>query len=89
MSESKGWSCYFLECTDSSYYVGVATHVRERVEEHNAGHGARHTRLRLPVRLVWSQGCVSYATARALEARLKGWSREKKRRLVAGTLRLD
>ena len=89
MIESKGWSCYILECGDRSYYVGVATDLREREEEHNSGHGAKHTRLRRPVRLVWSRECSSYAQARALEARLKGWSREKKKRLIAGSLRLD
>ena len=89
MRESKGWSCYILECADGSYYVGVATNLRERVEEHNAAHGARHTRLRRPVSLVWSQQCASYGEARALEARLKGWSRQKKRQLAVGSLRLD
>ena len=89
MSESKGWSCYLLECSDGSYYVGVALDVDERVEEHNSGIGSRHTRLRRPVRLVWSQICGNYAQARATEARLKGWSRAKKRQLVAGSLRLD
>jgi putative endonuclease len=87
--ESKGWSCYLLECADSSYYVGVSDDVQERLDEHNSGIGAKHTRLRRPVRLVWSQGCESYAEARTLEARLKGWSREKKRKLVMGSLRLD
>ena len=89
MSESKGWSCYILECADGSYYVGVATDLHDRLEEHNAGTGARHTRLRTPVHLIWSQACASHAAARAMEARLKGWSREKKRRLVTGSLRLD
>ena len=89
MSESKGWSCYLLACADGSYYVGVATDLSERVEEHNSGRGAKHTGLRRPVSLAWSQKCISYAEARALEARLKGWSREKKRQLVTGSLRLD
>ncbi len=89
MSESKGWFCYILECADGSYYVGVATDLRERVEEHNAAQGALHTRLRRPVSLIWSQQCASYGEARALEARLKGWSRQKKRPLAVGSLRLD
>jgi len=72
MSESKGWSCYILECADHSYYVGVATDVPQREREHNSGLGAKHTRLRRPVRLVWSQACVGYPEAPALEARLKG-----------------
>jgi len=89
MSESKGWSCYILECADDTYYFGVAIDVREREHEHNAGLGAKHTLLRRPVRLVWSRACASFAEARGLEARLKGWGREKKRLLVVGSLRLD
>jgi putative endonuclease len=71
MSESKGWSCYILECSDQSYYVGVATDIEDRLHEHNSGDGAKHTRLRRPVRLVWSQPCADYAQARAIETRLK------------------
>ena len=89
MSESKGWSCYILECADHSYYVGVATDVTRREQKHNSGHGAKHTRLHGPVHSVWSRAFPNYAQARALEARLKGWSREKKRLLVVGSLRLD
>ncbi len=37
MSESKGWSCYILECADHSYYVGVATDVQQREREHRHG----------------------------------------------------
>jgi len=87
--ESKGWFCYILECADGSYYAGVATDLCKRVDEHNSGLGAKHTHLRISVRLAWAQSCSSYAKARALEARLKGWSREKKRQLAGGSLRLD
>ncbi len=89
MSESKGWPCYLIQCADGSYYVGVATDLQERLEEHNSGRGAKHTRLRRPVMVAWSQECGRYAEARGLEARLKGWSRDKKRRLAVGSLRLD
>jgi putative endonuclease len=89
VSESKGWFSYILECADRSYYVGVATDVANREREHNCGQGTKHTRLRLPVRVVWFRQCSSYAEARTVEARLKGWSRAKKSRLIAGSLRLD
>ena len=88
VNESKGWCCYLLECADGSYYVGVATDLDDRLHEHQAGQGARYTRGRRPVRLVWCQSCASYAEARALEAQLKGWSHEKKCRLAKGSLRL-
>ncbi len=89
MSESKGWSCYILECADRSYHVGVATDVQEREQSTTPDTGLSTPRLRRPVRLDWSQACSGYAEARALETRLKGWSRERKRLLVVGSLRLD
>ncbi len=88
MSESKGWLCYILECADQSYYVGVATDAEAREAEHNAGTGAKFTQLRRPVRCAWSFACSSYVQARTLEARLKGWSRAKKKMLIEGSLRL-
>jgi len=87
-SRSKKWSSYLLECADGTYYSGVATDLEDRLREHNAGRGAKYTRGRRPVRLVWFRKCGSYAKARALEARVKGCSREKKSQLVAGSLRL-
>lgn len=87
-TESKGWFCYLLKCADGTYYTGVAPDLQERLRKHNAGRGAKYTRGRRPVRLVWSRLCDSYAQARALEAQLKGWSRERKQRLVAASLRL-
>ncbi|MGH9863132.1 MAG: GIY-YIG nuclease family protein [Candidatus Acidiferrales bacterium] len=87
-SASKGWFCYLLKCADGTYYAGVAPNLEERLRKHNTGRGAKYTRGRRPVRLVWSRPCHSYAAARALEAQLKGWSRKKKRQLIAGSLRL-
>lgn len=88
MSESKGWFCYLLRCADGTYYVGVATDLAKRLARHNAGRAAKYTRGRVPVHLVWSERCRNYADARALEARLKGWSPAKKQQLAAGSLRL-
>ena len=83
---AKGWFCYLLECADGTYYAGVAPDLQERLRKHNAGRGAKYTRGRRPVRLVWSKPCASYGEARTLEAQLKDWSREKKRALIAGSL---
>ena len=87
-TEPKGWFVYLLQCADSTYYAGVAPDLEERLRKHNCGRGAKYTRGRRPVRLVWSHHCESYAQARAWEAQLKSWSRQKKRRLIAGSLRL-
>jgi putative endonuclease len=85
---SKGWFCYLLECADGTYYTGVAPDLQERLRKHNSGRGAKYTRGRRPVRLVWSHPCAGYTEARSVEARLKRWKRAKKQRLVVGSLRL-
>jgi len=85
---SKGWIVYILICADSTYYTGVAPDLERRLKKHNSGRGAKYTRGRRPVRLVWSHRCDSYTEARALEAQLKRWSRARKERLVAGSIRL-
>lgn len=87
-SELKGWFCYLLECADGTYYAGVAPDVEQRVAKHNAGRGAKYTRGRRPVRLVWSQRCGSYGAARALEAQLKRLPRKKKQQLIQGLVEL-
>ena len=88
LSLPKSWFLYLLVCADGSYYSGVARDLEERLRKHYAGRGAKYTSDRRPVRLAWCMASESYTEARALEAQLKGWSREKKKRLVAGSLRL-
>ena len=77
---------YLLKCADRTYYAGVTSDLEERLKKHNAGRGAKYTRGRRPVHLVWSRLCDSYAAARALEAQLKDFTRKKKGLLVAGSL---
>jgi putative endonuclease len=43
---------YILECADGSYYIGSTTNLELRLQQHQSGEGANHTRKRLPVRLV-------------------------------------
>jgi putative endonuclease len=77
---------YILRCADGSLYVGRAHDVPRRVGEHNSGHGASHTTLRRPVRLVYSESCASSAEASRRERQIKGWTRAKKEALIAGDL---
>lgn len=73
-----------LRCSDGSYYVGVASDVAHRVLQHNAGQAVAYTKERRPVELVYTEECDSYLSARRRERQLKGWSREKKERLIRG-----
>jgi putative endonuclease len=81
------WFCYMVECGDGSLYVGAAMDPEERVKRHNWGVGARHTALRRPVKLIWSEEYADEKAARAREAELKGWRRAKKLEFVARRLR--
>ncbi len=78
------WFVYMLRCSDGSYYVGVASDVAHRVQQHNAGHAVAYTKERRPVELVYTEECGSYLSARRRERQLKGWSRQKKERLIGG-----
>jgi putative endonuclease len=73
-----------LQCKDGSLYVGMTNDVTIRMQKHNRGFGPEFTKKRRPVELIWSQQFTDRFAAREREVELKGWSREKKLRLVAG-----
>ncbi len=76
---------YMLRCADGSFYTGVTRRpLEERVREHESGAVAGYTQSRRPVELVWSEEFQWAADAIAMERRVKGWSRRKKRALAAG-----
>jgi putative endonuclease len=78
------WTVYILRCGDGSLYTGITDRLAERLARHGAGKGARYTRSRLPVALVWSRGRQTATEARRLEDALKRRPRGDKVRLVAG-----
>ena len=76
------WFAYFLRCADGSLYAGATNDLQRRVATHNAGKGARYTRSRLPVELVWKRRLATRSHALSLEATLKKLSRTQKLQLV-------
>ena len=70
---------YVVECRDGSYYTGYTTDVKKRVAVHNSGKGAKYTRARLPVKLIYAQGFDSKEEAMSAEA-LSNVRRERKRK---------
>ncbi len=80
----KPFFVYLLECADGSYYVGHTDDLARRMAQHDAGEIEGYTHERRPVRLMWSQETATREEALAAEMRLKGWSRAKKRALIAG-----
>ncbi|ELZ31019.1 endonuclease containing a uri domain [Halogeometricum pallidum JCM 14848] len=73
---------YVLRCSDDSLYTGYTTDVARRVEEHDAGEGAKYTRGRTPVELVHTESYESKSTAMSREYEIKQLSRSQKERLV-------
>lgn len=76
------WFVYMVRCRDGSLYTGIAIDVTERIKKHNAGLGAKYTRARKPVGLVWSEEMESESAARVKEMEIKKWDKKKKERLL-------
>ena len=76
------WSVYIVRCRDGSLYTGVSNDVAARVQRHNDGRGARYTRSRLPVALVWRRRVKDKSAALRLEAAMKKLKRAEKLLLV-------
>lgn len=73
--------CYILECSDGTYYTGWTTDPGRRLRQHNAGRGARYTRSRRPVRLVYVEVCADRASAMKRERGIKSLPRSQKEKL--------
>ncbi len=80
--EKKPYYVYMVMCRDGSLYTGCATDVLRRVEEHNQGKGAKYTRSRLPVTLVYTQPVEDRSAALRREYAIKQLPRQKKLELI-------
>ena len=75
--------CYIVECADGTYYTGWAIDPEKRVAMHNKGRGARYTRTRAPVKLVYVEEMPDRVTAMKREIAIKRMTRERKGRLIS------
>ncbi len=73
--------CYILECSDGTYYTGWTTDPERRVAQHNKGSGARYTKTRRPVRLVYLEEQPDKIAALKRERAIKALPRKKKMEL--------
>ena len=78
------WFVYILFCADGTYYTGCTTDVQKRLITHNNGKGAKYTRGRLPVKLLWFDACVSKSEAMKKEYAIKQLSKSGKRAITRG-----
>ena len=74
--------CYLLECADGTFYTGWTTDPPRRERQHNTGRGAKYTRARRPVRMVYIEPQSDRATDMKRERAIKKMTRERKRKLI-------
>lgn len=72
------WVCYLLRCADDTLYCGITNDLDKRLLVHNAGEGAKYTRGRTPVTLVYREPCADKSAALKRELQIKRLPREEK-----------
>lgn len=77
------WYLYILRCADNTLYTGITTDVERRLETHRSGKGAKYTRGRTPLELVYQEICGSHSQALKREMEVKSLSRGEKQKLIA------
>ncbi|PIR48263.1 hypothetical protein COU80_04810 [Candidatus Peregrinibacteria bacterium CG10_big_fil_rev_8_21_14_0_10_55_24] len=73
---------YLARCSDGSLYCGTCMDLAAREEKHNQGTGAKYTRSRRPVKIVYAEECATLQEARRREAQVKRWKKEEKEGLL-------
>jgi len=77
-----GHFVYIVRCRDGSYYTGYAVNVEKRLAVHNAGQGAKYTKARLPVTLMYEETFASRSEALKREYAIKQLTRAQKEKLI-------
>lgn len=78
----KKYFTYILRCSDDSLYTGYTTDLEKRLQTHNAGRGAKYTKARLPVEMVYHEEYATKEEAMRREAAIKKLTRKQKLELI-------
>jgi predicted GIY-YIG superfamily endonuclease len=78
----KKWYLYILRCGDGTLYTGITTDVQARFAQHQAGKGAKYTRGRGPLEVVYTEECEDHSAALKRELAVKALSREEKEKML-------
>lgn len=79
------WQVYMVRCSDNTLYTGVARDLERRIQQHNHGNdGAKYTRARRPVTLVYNEPARDRSAAQQREYQIRKLSTAKKRQLITG-----
>ncbi len=82
LEDDSSWFVYILRCSDGTLYTGITTRVEQRVKKHNAGNGAKYTRGRRPVTLLFQEKHPNQSSARQREEEIKKLEKRNKEKLV-------
>ena len=82
METSKTWVVYILRCKDDTLYTGITDDLPKRLKAHNEGKGAKYTRGRGPVNLLYFESCPDKSSALRREHGIKKLSRQEKLKLA-------
>lgn len=83
------WELYILRCGDGTLYTGIAVDVLQRLEKHRSGKGAKYTRGRGPLTLVYRERCQDHTAALRRELAVKKLTRQEKEKLIAQWLEIE
>lgn len=79
----KTWQVYILRCGDGTLYTGIAVDAQKRLAQHRAGKGAKYTRGRAPLEMVYCESCANHSEALRHEWTIKQMTREQKDALLS------
>lgn len=82
MPEISDWCVYMLQCCDGTFYTGCTNNLDNRIKIHSDGRGAKYTRARLPVALVYCERVENRSTALQREYAIKQLNRQEKLALI-------
>lgn len=75
---------YIIHCSDNTLYTGITTNLDTRISQHETGKGAKYTRGRTPIRLVYKEKHPDRSSASKRENQIHRWSHQKKLALIKG-----
>lgn len=81
----KSWKLYILRCGDGSLYTGITVDVQARLTQHREGTGAKYTRGRGPLELVYEEECEDHSQALKREHQIKSLTKAEKLALIEAT----
>jgi putative endonuclease len=81
-TNKNSWVCYLLQCADNTLYCGITNDLEKRLAAHNAGEGAKYTRGRTPLQLVYAEACADKSAALKRELQIKRMPRSEKLALL-------